>query len=761
MSTSQFESKQPSTIRRRLSSSVSNKSARPNIPKTTFASLTSMWAGIAGAAINNNSQYEIAITVHDGVYSTDFASIIIPFKPGDAEGNNKVIEASILDMVRKFSAEHLCKFLGAGITLSLLRECPNICTRLWLDLDIVPIVFNIKPFHTDSITRPNVKHRISSTTGSYVPSGAETPTVLVDAAQLNDPSHLSPGAASKLPIPRTVDEQSDSAARKCLMYFGPNNNPRLTIGARNQVTVDAGGKIHLLDDLEEFHKTVGEGTWNAVNKLADELREKKFKIGFFSSTPQGGNVTLILLSLTPSLTHDLSFFHSGGVALMRHALIRFLTALDVDCAWYVPNPSPTVFRTTKNNHNILQGVAAPDLRLTQEAKDNFDAWILKNGLRWTAEGGPLAPGGVDVVFIDDPQMPGLIPLIKKIRPDVPIIYRSHIEIRSDLVHKPGSPQEEVWKYLWNNIQLADLFISHPVSKFVPSDVPTEKLALLGAATDWLDGLNKKLDPWDSQYYMGEFRTLCNKEKMNELQWPEREYIVQIARFDPSKGIPNVVDSYYKFRQLLKQKSPNMPESEHPQLLICGHGAVDDPDAAIIYDQVVTLINTSPYNEYEKDIVVMRLPPSDQLLNALMDNARIALQLSTREGFEVKVSEALHTGKPVIACRTGGIPLQIQHGKSGYLTTPGDNDAVASHLYELFTDVELYRRMSQFAEKNVSDEVGTVGNAAAWLYLAVMASRGIKIKPNGAWLNDLLREETGEPYKDGEPRLPRGGIDLQG
>jgi len=56
-------------------------------------------------------------------------------------------------------------------------------------------------------------------------------------------------------------------------------------------------------------------------------------------------------------------------------------------------------------------------------------------------------------------MPGLIPLIKKIRPELPIVYRSHIEIRSDLVHVPGSPQEEVWKYLWNNIQHADLFIS--------------------------------------------------------------------------------------------------------------------------------------------------------------------------------------------------------------------------------------------------------------------------------------------------------------
>lgn len=103
---------------------------------------------------------------------------------------------------------------------------------------------------------------------------------------------------------------------------------------------------------------------------------------------------------------------------MRHALIRFLTALDVDVAWcafrysplilccanhfatrYVPNPSPAVFRTTKNNHNILQGVADPNLRLTDEAKANFDAWILKNGLRWTTEGGPLAAGGVDIAFI--------------------------------------------------------------------------------------------------------------------------------------------------------------------------------------------------------------------------------------------------------------------------------------------------------------------------------------------------------------------------
>ena len=77
------------------------------------------------------------------------------------------------------------------------------------------------------------------------------------------------------------------------------------------------------------------------------------------------------------------------------------------------------------------------------------------------------------------------------------------------------------------------------------------------------------------------------------------------------------------------------------------------------------------------------------------------------------------------------------------TQVGDNDAVAKHLFDLYTNEELYSTMSKYAATHVSDEVGTVGNAAAWLYLAVMYSRGVKIQPKGAWLNDMLREETGD------------------
>lgn len=66
-------------------------------------------------------------------------------------------------------------------------------------------------------------------------------------------------------------------------------------------------------------------------------------------------------------------------------------------------------------------------------------------------------------------------------------------------------------------------------------------------------------------------------------------------------------------------------------------------------------------------------------------------------------------------------------------------------------------MSKRAAAGVSDEVGTVGNALAWAYLAAKLSRGGeegKLEMNGRWVNDLAREETGQPYKPEENRLPR-------
>src|ERR1700721_4018809 len=116
----------------------------------------------------------------------------------------------------------------------------------------------------------------------------------------------------------------------------------------------------------------------------------------------------------------------------------------------------------------------------------------------------------------------------------------------------------------------------------------------------------------------------------------------------------------------------------------------------------------------------------------MANAKIALQLSLREGFEIKVSEALHTGIPVIATNAGGIPLQIQDGKSGFLVNVGDVDAVAKHIVDLWTDKNLYKRMSDYAKTCVTDEVSTVGSAAGWLWMASKLAKGGKLLIKAAW-----------------------------
>lgn len=91
--------------------------------------------------------------------------------------------------------------------------------------------------------------------------------------------------------------------------FGPSLSPLLQVGYRGIVQIDAGFRAHM-HRLEDYQKTCQAVTWDAMSHYAGKLKEKKTKIAFFSSTPQG-----------------------GGVALMRHALVRFARTIEVDLRW--------------------------------------------------------------------------------------------------------------------------------------------------------------------------------------------------------------------------------------------------------------------------------------------------------------------------------------------------------------------------------------------------------------------------------------------
>ncbi|KAI5360542.1 hypothetical protein Slin15195_G084610 [Septoria linicola] len=531
-----------------------------------------------GLAIQRNSasEVEIGFACHDGTYNIDFAAhtlseqgqiasdgMCCPVKlPSGKEEQAKTIADYLICSIRDYEKKNAYKFVGAGLSSEFLELSPTTLPRMWLELDIVPVL-------------------VKDEEGGSLSAAEKTDGIL------------------------GVDEMADSMARKCLAMFGPSYQPRVQVGFSNRVDVDIANRARLTS-IEDYQRTVNEKTWKTALHYAAALKERKTKIAFFSATPQG-----------------------GGVALMRHALIRFYHLLGVDCTSWVPKPKPEVFRIIKTNHNILQGVAGKDERLSDDQANTINDWVQTNASRfWSREGGPLRPsseGGANVIIVDDPQMPQIINISKEIDPSRPVIFRSHIQIRSDLADKTDTPTAGVWKWLWSSVQHADLFIAHPVSAFVPSAVDRKKLAYMPATTDWLDGLNKQLSDFATGYYLHEFNTQCMSQRMNTLAYPQRDYIVQIARFDPSKGIPDVLSSYAGFRRNSTYCKNKKPERT-PQLVIAGHYSVDDPDGVRVLNETQEQLDNE-FSDIKDSVITMRLGPADQLLNALISNARVALQLS--------------------------------------------------------------------------------------------------------------------------------------
>lgn len=70
---------------------------------------------------------------------------------------------------------------------------------------------------------------------------------------------------------------------------------------------------------------------------------------------------------------------------------------------YVARPKPEVFDITKRKfHNVLQGVAPPEVRLSEYDKQMFIDWSNENVERfWLGPKGPIMTS--DVIVVDDPQ----------------------------------------------------------------------------------------------------------------------------------------------------------------------------------------------------------------------------------------------------------------------------------------------------------------------------------------------------------------------
>lgn len=461
----------------------------------------------------------------------------------------------------------------------------------------------------------------------------------------------------------------------------------------------------------------------------------------------------------------------GGVAKMMHRKIDILRKLGVDVHWYLmTDDDESVFEVTKGDiHNVLQNRAESGRVLAGESERKFDSWSGENADR-------LEPflEQATIVIDHDPQPSRTVfrtldKLNKKftetgVGKKIKSIYRSHIQKNAERIDTPGTPQNITWQALWKDgIEHADLFITHPLPEFVPGNVPRDKVVAMGATTDRFDGLNKPLTPEQLIQYKGEINNLLaheewidGKKGQKPIDW-DRQYGLQIARWDPSKGIDLLLEHYRQYREDEKRKGTDPKDTA--QLVLAGMGATDDPDQRRVFNQALEILQSEQFRDIADDVKILRVPPKDQLLNALMKESTVYFQNSTAEGFEVLATEALLAGKPQIASKEGGIKLQLTPAEDlehvgqehdSFLIDPYDHKGAAQYMSALFNpeNKSLYDSMAKAAkEHGRKSKYTTMQNVVNWLYLMSKLKTGEHIDGNLADVHDMAEAEYDRRQKD--------------
>ncbi|KAI8854579.1 hypothetical protein BC829DRAFT_413068 [Chytridium lagenaria] len=605
---------------------------------TVHSTLRIVYAGIEVEWDENESLF--CIQIHDGFFQLD-TYIGSVKSDGHRPCTVEDVENQIMEWLQNYTRSHTVKLQCAGIGI---LENKEFCRRRG-EIHIT------KRSTLDGISAfPRRMSESSSLNEDLVVDGITQPFPRDIWPKLCPPELKSGESRFKLPVRlwremdvlpylvptqgTSVDERgcSENDYRHCTKYDRKYSSK--CYGPRHEVEVDFKGMIRLTDADDYIDTLRDRSLWKVLNELVDISEDRKLFLCYFSSTSQG-----------------------GGVALMRHALIRLLRLLEVNAHWFVCKPKPEIFEITKRKfHNVLQGVAPPGSVLTEDDKRNYEEWCREN-------------------------LCGIIPHIKRVNQTCKIIYRSHIEVRSDLVKEEGTQANINWNYLWGFIKECDIFVSHPVANFAPSMVPKQKLYYMGASTDLLDGLNKPLAKPDMEFYRIAFNRISFDQTGKRADFWHRPYIVQICRFDPSKGLPDVLRAYAMFRRNL---NGDYPRNKIPQLIIAGTGSVDDPEGRLCLTLCLSFLDDEMFEGLDSDIIMARLPPSDQIMNTLMRGAGSRFSFQFVKDLRLRYS--------VIAYASGGIPLQVEHNQTGFLVKTGDYSAVACYLKGLLENHDLYNRL---------------------------------------------------------------------
>jgi trehalose synthase len=331
-----------------------------------------------------------------------------------------------------------------------------------------------------------------------------------------------------------------------------------------------------------------------------------------------------------------------------------LRDLGIAADWKLIRGDESFFSATKVIHDGLQGAAR---RLSADEEQRYLSQSARNAENLDGE-------AYDIVVVHDPQPLPLLELHG--RGDARWIWRCHVDT--------SEPNPHIWSFVRPFVVRYDTAV-FTLGGFVPPDFPVRRVEIVPPAIDPESPKNLEL---------GDVLTT------RVLEWigveTRRPLIAQVSRFDPWKDPLGVIAAYRLVRE----------EVGDVQLALVGSMALDDPEAW-------TIFNTIQEEAADDDgihVFTNLTGVGNVEVNALQRRAEVIIQKSLREGFGLVVSESLWKGTPVVAGRAGGIPLQLQDGRGGFLVDSVEE--CAARTLELLADAELRHELGRAGQELVRE-----------------------------------------------------------
>jgi trehalose synthase len=259
------------------------------------------------------------------------------------------------------------------------------------------------------------------------------------------------------------------------------------------------------------------------------------------------------------------------------------------------------------------------------------------------------------------------------------VWRCHIDL--------STPNEATLGRLVPLIKDYDGSVYH-IDKYVPSGLDASgPVHLIPPAIDPLSPKNMALSPEDAAFVCDQFGVDV-----------DRPLMCQVSRFDPWKDPLGVIDAY----RLVSQEMPDV------QLALVGSMATDDPEGWQFFNSTVE------YAAGDPDIKILNnLNQVGSIeVNAFQSQSEVLVQKSTREGFGLTVSEALWKARPFIGGDVGGIPLQVQDGRTGYLVNSPEE--CADRTLRILREPELGKQLGRAGKEHVRRHFLTPRLLLDWL-----------------------------------------------